>query len=78
MTNNLIFLLKKLSLLCLLLFTILSFIVGFFCIDARIHPHEKGISKTDILDYIYVSVTLLFLYIICKIITFILSKKLRA
>jgi len=77
MINKLLFVLKSLSLLCLLLLGILSFIVGFLCIDARIHPHEKGISKVDLLDYMYISVTLILVYLICKTISFILSKRIN-
>lgn len=75
MIDRLIFILKKLSSLWLLLLGILTFIVGVFCIDARLHPHEKGISKTDLLDYMYVSITLVFLYLICKVVSLILSKR---
>jgi formate hydrogenlyase subunit 3/multisubunit Na+/H+ antiporter MnhD subunit len=75
MINKIIFILKKLSSLWLLILGVLTCIVGFFCIDARIHPHEKGISKIDLLDYMYVSVTLIFLYLTCKIISLSLSKR---
>ena len=77
MTNKLTSIFKKLSLLWLLLFGVLSFIVGVFCIDARIHPHEKGISKADLLDYMYVSITFIFLYLICRVIPFILFKRIN-
>jgi hypothetical protein len=74
MINKLILVLNKLALLLLLLLGILSVIVGIFCIDARIHPHEKGISKIDLLDYMHLSFILAFLYLTLKAISVILSK----
>jgi len=57
--------------LSLIIWGVLSLIVIFFLIDARLHPHEKGISIADILDYAKISAILLLLFAICKLLYYI-------
>lgn len=78
MAINAPLLLKRLFLISVTIFGLLTVVVLFFCADARIHPHEKGISLVDIIDYCYISLGLLFLALVFKVLSIALYKRNKA
>jgi hypothetical protein len=58
----------------LIILGVLSLVVLFFFVDARLHPGEKGISNTDLQDYVKISFMLLILFGMCKVLHHIFNK----